>query len=173
MSDPIVIDAENLVLGRMATETASILLKKKPYITAESNSGEIEVNVADYNGIVHIVNIEKAIISGTPTQITARYLQRIHIKTNTNPRRGPFHPRTPENIVRRSIRGMVPHRKKTGKDAMSRLRVYCGVPEKLTNSQRIRFHQADASKFNCKRISVGELARRIGSYQTRVRRNEK
>ena len=162
----LVIDATNMVLGRMATQTASILLKKKPYFTVGSKDGLVEINPADHKD-VYIINADKAIISGNPKRITQRYLQRIHIKTNTNPRRGPFHPRTPENIVKRAIRGMVPHRQHTGKVAMHKLKIFVGTPSFLAEEKPIHFVDADAAKFNCQRIAVGELARRISSYRSR------
>jgi large subunit ribosomal protein L13 len=162
----LVIDATNMVLGRMATQTASILLQKKPYFTVGSKEGTVEINPADHKD-VYIINADKAIISGDPQKTTKRYLQRIHIKTNTNPRRGPFHPRTPENIIKRSIRGMIPHRQYKGKSAYSKLKVFVGTPSFLEKEKAIHFKDADASKFNCKRITVGELARRISSYSSR------
>ena len=171
-----VIDAENLILGRLGAETASILRCKKPIIVAQSISGDnnIEIHPKEED-MVYIINAEKAIISGNPKQITQRYLQRIDIKTNTNPRWGPFMPRTPEKIISRAVRGMLPlkkHGKKstyTRYQCMHRLRIYCGVPTFLTEDTRITFDRANAKKFTNKRISVGELAQRIGTFQNKVR----
>lgn len=162
----LVIDATNMVLGRLATHTASILLEKKPTYIVNSEKGTKEIKPIDHKD-VYIVNAEKAIISGNPWMITQRYLQRIHIKTNTNPRRGPFHPRTPEKIVKRAIRGMLPHRQYTGKQAFAKLKVFVGVPSFLQENESIHFSDANAGKFSCKRITIGELARRIGSYRSR------
>ncbi|OLS27734.1 MAG: 50S ribosomal protein L13 [Candidatus Heimdallarchaeota archaeon LC_3] len=162
----LVIDATNMVLGRMATQTASILLEKKPSLTVASKEGNIDIKPTEHKK-VYIINADKAVISGNPLTTTKRYLERIHKKTNTNPRRGPFHPRTPENIVKRAVRGMVPHRQYTGKKALGKLKVFVGTPSFLEETETIHFSDADASKFNCKRIFVGELARRIGSYRSR------
>ena len=57
--------------------------------------------------------------------------------------------------------------KYTGKNALGKLKVFVGTPSFLKESETIHFSDADASKFNCKRIFVGELARRIGSYRSR------
>jgi large subunit ribosomal protein L13 len=164
----LVIDAENMVVGRIATETASILLKKKPYFMVKRNGQMIDIR-PESNELVYIVNAEKAILSGNPKVVTQRYLHRVHIKTNTNPWLGPFHPRTPEKIIRRAVRGMLPRRRETGKSAYRRLRVYVGVPAFLAEEKRIVFEGASADKFLSKRITVGELARRIGTYTNRVK----
>merc|ERR1711988_1343652 len=42
-------------------------------------------------------------------------------RTNTNPKKGPFHYRSPADLIRRSIRGMVPHKTARGAAAMERL----------------------------------------------------
>ena len=53
----------------------------------------------------------------------------------TNPIHGPFHPRRPDTIITRMIRGMVPKRKPSGIQSFKRLRVYIGVPEELKTQQ--------------------------------------
>jgi ribosomal protein uL13 len=49
-------------------------------------------------------------------------------RTNTNPRRGPFHLRAPSGIMWRTIRGMVPHKTPRGAAAMARLKVCAAAP---------------------------------------------
>ena len=172
-----VIDAENLILGRLSAEAAAILLCKKPTMVAQAlhnNNNNIEIHPTNED-MVYVINAEKAIISGNPKQIVQRYLQRIDIKTNTNPRRGPFMPRTPEKIFDRAVRGMLPlknHGKSstyTRHQCMHRFRVYCGVPAFLADDTRLTFDKANAKKFTNRRISVGDLAQRIGTFQNNVR----
>ena len=90
------------------------------------------------------------------------------IKTLTNPRRGPFHARQPEEIVKRAVRGMLPWKKATGKEAYRRLRIYVGTPEIANPDRAIRFSHITADKLNVRRITVGEVARRISTYDKRL-----
>ena len=52
-----------------------------------------------------------------------KYHAFLNKRTNTNPRRGPFHLRAPSGIVWRTIRGMVPHKTPRGAAALARLKV--------------------------------------------------
>ncbi|HIE18648.1 TPA: 50S ribosomal protein L13, partial [Candidatus Bathyarchaeota archaeon] len=93
-----VIDAEGLILGRMASQVAKRLLNGEKII---------------------IVNAEKAIISGKRLSILREkqdFLQVGHF------RKGPLHPRRPDRIIKKVIRGMLPRKKPRGKDALKRLR---------------------------------------------------
>ena len=165
---PIVLDANNLILGRLASETAKILLGKTSKVDGlDSNGKPISIPTSDKEK-VFIINAEKAIITGHPTTTTKRYLQRMKIKTLTNPRRGPFHARQPEEIVKRAVRGMLPWKKATGKEAYRRLRIYVGTPEIANPDRAIRFSHITADKLNVRRITVGEVARRISTYDKRL-----
>src|SRR3972149_8596236 len=166
----LVIDADNMVLGRVAAETAAILLRKKPIVLAlNAQDGQtIEVRPHEHE-MVYIVNAERTVVSGNPNRVTEHFMRRVHLKTNTNPRRGPFYPRTPEAIVKRSVRGMVKHRTATGKAVFKKLHVYTGIPEFLVNESRVCFRQARADRLSSRRINVGEIARRIGTYANRLK----
>jgi large subunit ribosomal protein L13Ae len=52
-----------------------------------------------------------------------KFLQFLRKRTNTNPKRGPIHYRSPARMVWRVIRGMIPHKTKRGAAAMERLKV--------------------------------------------------
>jgi large subunit ribosomal protein L13 len=134
-----VYDASNQILGRIATRIAKDLLK-----------GE---NVS-------IINCEKAVISGDPKFTIKHYLKRIQ---RGDPHHGPFFPKTPQGIVRRAIRGMLPFYKPKGREAFKRLRVYVGTPEEFENKEFVRIEEADANKLRCKYISVGDLSLALGS----------
>lgn len=94
------IDGEGAVLGRLATHVAKQLL-----------SGES----------VTIVNAGKIIITGNPTTTKEKYAGRREIGS---PHHGPFFPKTPEGIVKRAIRGMLPYKTPKGRQAFKRLRVH-------------------------------------------------
>jgi len=133
-----VIDASGLILGRMASKVAKRLL-----------TGEL----------ITIVNAEKATLSGTTL---SRLKDANAFLKIGHPRKGPFHPRRPDQIVRRTVKGMLPHRQPKGVDALRRLRVFLGVPHELKTAALQTIPEAHMSKLKCPYTTVGELAKRIG-----------
>ena len=103
-----IIDGEGLVLGRLASTVSKRLL----------NGEEIT-----------IINAEKIIISGNKDYIYARYKQRVDRASISNPRDlGPKYPRRPDDIFRRTVRGMIPYKTAKGAAAMGRLKCFDGCP---------------------------------------------
>ena len=134
----VIIDAKGLILGRMASIIAKRLLQ-----------GET----------ITIVNAEKAAISG-------RRLSRVRdAKTFLevgHPRKGPYHSRRPDKIVRRTIRGMLPRKKPRGKQAFKRLKVYLDTPSELEDKEAQTLFEASAERLKCPYVTVGEIAKEIG-----------
>jgi len=142
MSRETVIDATNLVLGRMASIVAKRLL-----------NGERIV----------IVNAEKAVISGEPRMVIESYKILFNVGTLRNPyRHGSRRPRTPERIGRLAIRGMLPMEKRRGRDAYRRLRVYCGIPPEYRNRPLQSIKEASALKLSRTYVKVGDVALQMG-----------
>ncbi|MHA1651357.1 MAG: 50S ribosomal protein L13 [Candidatus Helarchaeota archaeon] len=138
-----VINAEGQILGRLASHVAKMLLLGEKVI---------------------IVNAEKAVISGKKRRTIEAFKERIKIHTHTNPRRGPFWPKTPNNIVRRTIRGMLPWKKKRGRDAYKNLKVYIGIPENLNVDESAfeTFSDASLDRLKGSFMEISELAKEIG-----------
>ena len=135
-----VIDAKNLILGRMASNVAKRLLK-----------GE-EIN---------IINAERAIISGRKDTTFERYKRYVGRGSREF---GPRFPRRPDQIVSRTIRGMIPHTKATGREAYNRLRVYIGIPPELSKEQTGTVEDAGIVRLSTSNYTVlGDLSRRLGS----------
>lgn len=132
------VDANNLILGRMATVVAKRLLQ-----------GER----------VTILNAEKAVISGTRERIVKRGKERLEIG---HPRKGPYFPRRPDGIVKRTIRGMLPRRKPKGKESHKRLQVFIGVPREFKDSSPETIKEAQAEKLKCRYIRLEDLANELG-----------
>lgn len=141
MPEPTVIDAENLIMGRMATVVAKKLLE-----------GETIV----------IVNAEKTVLTGNRRYLINRYKQRTQIKTKSNPRHGPFWPRTPHGILKKTIRGMLPWKKTRGKQAHKRLKVYTGLPYEYREVPRHSIPDADAAKTYSPTTPLLRIALEIG-----------
>lgn len=135
------IDAEGAILGRMCSEVAKYLLE---------------------GYAINIVNCEKAVISGKKHSILNEFRELHEIHTASNPRRGPFHPKRPDRVVRRTVRGMIPWKKSKGRTAYHRLVTYIGIPEKLEKAELVKPKYADSSKLECKKITVGDLCREFG-----------
>ncbi len=133
----IVVDATNLILGRMATFVAKQTLLGKE---------------------VRVINVEKAVISGSKAEVQARFRQR---EGRGTPTKGPFIPKMPDRYVRRVIRGMLPHRQTKGAEAYKRVLCYVGSPEEFKNEKPITLENAKASKLpNKKHITVAEALQR-------------
>jgi large subunit ribosomal protein L13 len=111
---------------------------------------------------VAIVNAEKAMLSGDRYKTIELYKEHLEINSVTNPIHGPFHPRRPDTILSKMVRGMVPKRKTSGVEAHQRLRVYIGVPEEMKNSKLESFADSKIRKPESYYITVGEVAKQIG-----------
>ncbi|MAG38051.1 50S ribosomal protein L13 [Candidatus Pacearchaeota archaeon] len=110
----VVIDATNATLGRLASYTAKqALLGKK----------------------VAIVNCNEAIVLGNPESVTKAYMQKR--RRGGSSLKGPFFPKSPEKIVKRTIRGMLPHRKGRGVQALKNIMCYNVLPAELEKSKKI------------------------------------
>lgn len=133
-----VINADGLILGRMASIIAKRLLKGEK---------------------IAVVNVEKAVISGKKKSKVREAKEFLEVG---HPGKGPMHPRRPDRILRRTIRGMLPYKQPKGKQAYKRLRVFIGVPDELKNQEMETIEEAKAKKLNCPYFTLGELAKEIG-----------
>jgi len=100
-----VYNGDNKILGRLATQIAEDLL-----------SGEE----------VRVVNAEKITITGRKNKILAKYRKN---RERGKIRKGPYYPRRPEQIFKRTVRGMLPYQKPRGRKALKRFRAYIGIPK--------------------------------------------
>lgn len=135
---PVIMDATGLVLGRLGSDVSKRLLQGEQ---------------------VTIVNAEKAVISGrriSHVRETREFLEVGHLG------HGPYHPRRPDQIVRRAVRGMLPWRKPKGRDAYKRLKVFIGIPDEIKDKNFETIPQANANKLRCPYFTVGEFAKEIG-----------
>ena len=109
-----------------------------------------------------MVNSEKIMISGKKRSIVDKYNQFLKISSILHPKHGPFHPRRPDTMISRMIRGMLPRDKPSGKEALRKLRVYIGVPKDVKSLGKIQFEKAQIRKSSALYTSVGELGRNVG-----------
>lgn len=133
----IVIDAQNQILGRFATFAAKQALLGKE---------------------VRVINAEKAVLSGSPSQVIAKVKQD---KERGTPAKGPFIPNMADRYVRRVIRGMLPYKQPKGAAALKRVLCYVGVPEEFKNEEPVSIPGASVKKLpNLKYTTVEEVLKR-------------
>jgi large subunit ribosomal protein L13 len=114
---------------------------------------------------VSVVNSENAMLSGDRYMTINLYKEYLEISSVTNPIHGPFHPRRPDTILTRMVRGMIPKTKTSGIEAFKRLRVYIGVPEELRSRKAEFIQDAKITRAPSKYISVGDVAKEIGWHE--------
>jgi len=136
-----IIDAEGLILGRMASIVAKRLLENENII---------------------IANAEKAVLSGKKKSRLKEVKKFLEVG---HPKKGPFHYRRPDRIVRKTVRGMLPFKQPKGKQAFKRLRVSIGIPEGFKKQKMETLAEARAEKLTCPYLTLGQLAKEIGWNQ--------
>ena len=109
-----------------------------------------------------MINSEKIMISGRKRGIIDEYKQFLKISSILHPKHGPFHPRRPDTIISRMVRGMLPRDKPSGKEALSRLRVYIGIPKDVKSLERIQFEKAKIRKPSSMYTTMSELGKDVG-----------
>jgi len=134
-----VVDASGLILGRAASLIAKRLL-----------NGEHIV----------VVNAEKAVVTGSRKQVLDFYTA---ARARGSVRSGPHFPRYPDRIFRRTVRGMVPHLKTRGKEAMDRLEVHIGVPEPLQGTKGETLPSAQPHPALRPPLTLAEITRLLGA----------
>ncbi len=135
----LVIDATNLIAGRMAS-----------WIAKQALMGNQ----------IAVVNSEKAIITGDPRKVVEKY-KYFRDETGT-PFKGPFLSRLPDRFLRRIIKRMLPHKKGRGVSAYKRIMCYLGVPSEFEGKAKT-LKEADASNTRTiKFISIGQICQALG-----------
>ena len=135
-----IIDAKDLILGRLATVAA-----KKSLL----------------GNNVDIVNSEEAVITGNKKKIIACYVQK---RDRGIPLKGPYFQKNSDRFLKRAVRGMLPYKQAKGREAYDRIRCYIGVPEKLKGQKTETILAANLMKLpNVKFIKLGILCKLLGA----------
>jgi large subunit ribosomal protein L13 len=111
-----VVDADGLVLGRLATQVATILRgKHKPIFAPHVDTGDHVIVVNAAKVVMSAGKADKKFVyrhSGYPGGLRAASYADLLVTR-------------PEEVVRRSVRGMLP-RNRLGRQQLSKLKVYAG-----------------------------------------------
>ena len=139
---PIVVDATDHIAGRLSSHVAKLLLK---------------------GNRVSVVNCEKIMYSGNRTNLIKEYRVFLDVNSVINPKHTPVHPRRPDTVISKMIRGMMPYGSKpSGVAAHKRLRAYIGSPKELKSIEKVQFEKAKIRKSASNYTSMAELCRVIG-----------
>jgi large subunit ribosomal protein L13 len=136
-----VIDARDCILGRVASQVAERAL-----------DGER----------IAVVNAEQAVITGRKEDVIGTYRKRTELGSD----RGPYYPKRPDRIMKRSIRGMIPYKRPRGREAFENVRVYLGNPYEGDREGELLENTSLDRLSNIKFISLGELSERLGAKVT-------
>lgn len=133
------IDATNATVGRLATFAAKqALLGNK----------------------VNIFNSEQAVVSGSRSFVLKKWHDKVNVRGDTL--RGPFFSRMPDRLLRRVVRGMLPHRQPRGKEAFQRVMCYIGIPSKFKDVKLTKFETPLGTR---KVVSLKEISKQLGAKQ--------
>jgi large subunit ribosomal protein L13 len=135
----LIVDARDCILGRVASEVAQ-----------RAMDGET----------IAVVNAEAAVITGNESSTMETYRARAEVGSD----RGPYYPKRPDGIFKRSIRGMIPYKTTRGREAFENVRVYVGNPyddegEVLEGTSLDRLS-------NIKFTQLGEISAKLGANVT-------
>lgn len=133
---PTVIDAEDHVLGRLASHVAKRLLQ-----------GET----------ITVINAERVLVSGSRRPVVESYRA---MRAKGSRARGPYFPRRPDRILRRTVAGMLPRKHGRGREALGRLRVYLGAPAGVEGVKAQRIPDAAPSRTSA--VPLGRIAEELG-----------
>ncbi len=125
------VDADGKVLGRLATEVATLLRgKKKPQF----------VNHMDTGDFVVIINAEKIKITGRKLDQKVYYSHSMYPGGLKQENLKDLLERNPEEVIRKAVWGMIP-KNKLGRSVFKKLKVYRGSehPHKAQNPQEYAF----------------------------------
>ena len=141
MSEMEIINGEGQILGRLASEVAKELLR-------------------DEDKQIVIVNAERVVISGSKERLIEDYRRR---RERGSREKGPYFPKMPDRVVRRAIRGMLPYKRQRGRDALSRLQVYLGIPQEYEEEEKKRIENAKAERLSmAKYLTLEEVCKKLG-----------
>ena len=135
-----IINGDGMLLGRLASIVAQRAL-----------AGEE----------IAIVNAEKAIISGSRARVLGNYQ---HKRSRGSTGWGPFVPRRPDNLMKRTIRGMLPYKRPRGAEAFRRIRCYVGVPVEFAGKEMEVPEDAHMNRLNNPQfVTLGTVCTFLGA----------
>ncbi|WP_058365791.1 50S ribosomal protein L13 [Haloparvum sedimenti] len=139
----LVVDARDCILGRVSSNVAQAALD---------------------GDRVAVVNAEHAVITGNTEDTMDTYQTRADLGSDS----GPYFPKRPDRIFKRTIRGMVPYKTDRGREAFSNVRVYVGNPyERDDDHEAVVLDGTSLDRLsNIKFTTLGEVSETLGANVT-------
>lgn len=135
----VVVDARDCILGRVASQVAERAL-----------DGER----------VAVVNAEETVITGSDDDVMGVFEKRAELGSDS----GPYYPKRPDRIMKRSIRGMLPYKRPRGREAFEGVRVYVGNPFE-EDTEVLEGTSLDRLS-NIKFVQLGDVSENLGANVT-------
>lgn len=132
-----VIDGTNQILGRLATQVTDAA--KKGYT-------------------VHLINCNDIVVTGDRETIVDKYRQR---RERGAPYTGPHYPTTPKAIVKRTMKGMLPHEKHQGIQALKRIKCHNTVPHDVDQDDATVVEDAKLTRTTATYMTMNEIAENL------------
>jgi large subunit ribosomal protein L13 len=111
-----VVDAEGLVLGRLATEVANVLRgKHKPIYAPHVDTGDFVI----------VVNADKVVLTSGKADKKVVYRHSGYPGGLKTQRYSDFMAQKPEEVIRKAVKGMIP-KTTLGRNMIKKLKVYAG-----------------------------------------------
>lgn len=130
----IIIDGEGAILGRMATFVAKQALLGYKVI---------------------ILNCDKVVVTGNQSALQESYLNKR--QRGGTSQKGPYFSKMPDKIMRRTVRGMLPWERTTGKEAFKRVWCEGGMPEEYAKKEKMSFKK----EIKTPHMTLGEISKYI------------
>jgi len=138
----VVIDVRDCILGRVASQVAERAL-----------DGER----------IAVVNAERAVITGNEEDVMSVYRKRSEVGSD----RGPYYPKRPDRLFKRSVRGMLPYKTTRGREAFENVRIYMGNPYENDDIETEVLEGTSLDRLsNIKFTSLGEVSENLGANVT-------
>jgi large subunit ribosomal protein L13 len=128
-----IVDAEDQILGRLASEIAQIIRgKKKPAYTPHMDMGDFVV----------VINAEKVKVSGNKEEAKTYFRHSGYPGGMTTIKLKKIRQDYPERIIMNAVKGMLPHNS-LGKKLLTHLKIYVGNvhPHAAQQPQNITFNK--------------------------------
>jgi large subunit ribosomal protein L13 len=133
-----IIKADSLILGRLSSIIAKILLNGEEVI---------------------ILNAEKTLITGKKKMVFEEYK---NMRRLSHARKGPHYPRQPDKILKRTIRGMIPYQTPRGRKAIKNLKVYIGIPKEFEGKKIQSIKEAHTDSLH-QHVQLGDVSKYLGA----------
>merc|ERR1712023_452276 len=112
----VVIDGRGHLMGRLAS-----------FVAKETLLGQKVV----------VVRCEELVISGSHIRNKLKLLMKRNKRMNTNPKKGPFHHKSPSDMFIRVVRGMLPHVWYRGSAEFQRVKAVEGIPDPFDQVKKV------------------------------------